>query len=233
FIESGANIANNVTIKNLVTIWEGVTIENDVFVGPNVVFTNDLQDNLIQKKILLYIGSTGTWYPLDKMIDFFKVIKNNEESDLFFLFLINDKKEKVVDLITQLNMSHNDFTVKNVPGREVINYIHASDYGIAFIKNIFSKIASSPIKNGELILGKTPIICNDIGDNKLLISKDIGYVIKNFNQDEYLTGFRHIKNINPDSEMFNIARENLLKNYLGLAEGANRYQQIYKEVINE
>ncbi|MBF0300885.1 MAG: N-acetyltransferase, partial [Oligoflexia bacterium] len=43
FIESGANIANNVTIKNLVTIWEGVTIENDVFVGPNVVFTNDLR----------------------------------------------------------------------------------------------------------------------------------------------------------------------------------------------
>ena len=30
------------TIKSGVQIWDGVTIEDDVFVGPNVSFTNDL-----------------------------------------------------------------------------------------------------------------------------------------------------------------------------------------------
>ncbi len=40
FIETGAVIGNRVTIKNAVLIWDGVRIEDDVFVGPNAVFTN-------------------------------------------------------------------------------------------------------------------------------------------------------------------------------------------------
>ncbi len=43
FIESGAVVGNNVTVKNNVCVWEGVTLEDDVFVGPAVVFTNDLR----------------------------------------------------------------------------------------------------------------------------------------------------------------------------------------------
>ncbi len=42
FIESGAVIGNNVTVKNGVSVWEKIEIEDDVFLGPNMVFTNDL-----------------------------------------------------------------------------------------------------------------------------------------------------------------------------------------------
>jgi len=42
FIEAGAIVGNNVTIKNANMIWEGVTLEDGVFVGPHVLFTNDL-----------------------------------------------------------------------------------------------------------------------------------------------------------------------------------------------
>lgn len=42
FVESGASIGNQVTIKNGSIIWEGVQLEDGVFVGPHVVFTNDL-----------------------------------------------------------------------------------------------------------------------------------------------------------------------------------------------
>lgn len=41
FIEGGAVIGNNVTIKNGVFVWDGVQIDDDVFIGPNVTFTND------------------------------------------------------------------------------------------------------------------------------------------------------------------------------------------------
>jgi UDP-2-acetamido-3-amino-2,3-dideoxy-glucuronate N-acetyltransferase len=43
FIESGAKVGDGVTIKNGVTIWEGVTIGDGAFLGPCVVFTNDLR----------------------------------------------------------------------------------------------------------------------------------------------------------------------------------------------
>jgi acetyltransferase-like isoleucine patch superfamily enzyme len=40
FIESGAKVGNRVTVKNAVLIWEKVTVEDEVFLGPNTVFTN-------------------------------------------------------------------------------------------------------------------------------------------------------------------------------------------------
>lgn len=42
FIESGSTIGNQVTIKNGNMLWEGVHLEDGVFVGPLVIFTNDL-----------------------------------------------------------------------------------------------------------------------------------------------------------------------------------------------
>lgn len=41
FIENDVIIGNNVTIKCGVQLWDGLEIEDDVFVGPNVTFTND------------------------------------------------------------------------------------------------------------------------------------------------------------------------------------------------
>ncbi|GHT22565.1 hypothetical protein AGMMS4957_12920 [Bacteroidia bacterium] len=41
FIESDVKIGNNVTVKCGVYLWDGIEIEDEVFVGPNVTFTND------------------------------------------------------------------------------------------------------------------------------------------------------------------------------------------------
>ena len=42
FIEGGARLGSRVTVKNAVLVWDGVTIGDDVFLGPNMIFTNDL-----------------------------------------------------------------------------------------------------------------------------------------------------------------------------------------------
>jgi UDP-2-acetamido-3-amino-2,3-dideoxy-glucuronate N-acetyltransferase len=42
FIEGGVVVGDRVTIKCGVQLWEGITLEDDVFVGPNATFTNDL-----------------------------------------------------------------------------------------------------------------------------------------------------------------------------------------------
>lgn len=42
FVESGVTIGNRVTIKNGISLWEGLAIDDDVFLGPNCVFTNDM-----------------------------------------------------------------------------------------------------------------------------------------------------------------------------------------------
>lgn len=42
FAEAGVVLGDNVTLKCGIYLWHGTTLENNVFVGPNVVFTNDV-----------------------------------------------------------------------------------------------------------------------------------------------------------------------------------------------
>lgn len=42
FIENDVVVGDRVTVKCGVQLWNGVTLEDDVFVGPNATFTNDL-----------------------------------------------------------------------------------------------------------------------------------------------------------------------------------------------
>lgn len=41
FVENDVVIGDNVTIKSGVQLWDGLRLADDVFVGPNVSFTND------------------------------------------------------------------------------------------------------------------------------------------------------------------------------------------------
>jgi len=40
-IENDVIIGDRVTVKSGVQLWDGLRLEDDVFVGPNVTFTND------------------------------------------------------------------------------------------------------------------------------------------------------------------------------------------------
>ena len=41
FIENDVTVGDRVTVKCGVQLWDGLRIEDDVFIGPNVTFTND------------------------------------------------------------------------------------------------------------------------------------------------------------------------------------------------
>lgn len=40
-IENDVILGDRVTVKSGVQLWDGLTVEDDVFIGPNVTFTND------------------------------------------------------------------------------------------------------------------------------------------------------------------------------------------------
>lgn len=51
FIESGVKIGNRVKIKNNIALYKGLICEDDVFLGPNCVFTNVINPrSFIEKK---------------------------------------------------------------------------------------------------------------------------------------------------------------------------------------
>lgn len=50
FVEGGVRLGRNVTVKNGVMLFSGVSVGDDVFLGPNCVFTNDLRPRAAVKK---------------------------------------------------------------------------------------------------------------------------------------------------------------------------------------
>jgi len=51
FIENDVVIGDRVTIKAGVFLWDGIRIANNVFIGPNVSFTNDKYPRSHQRQI--------------------------------------------------------------------------------------------------------------------------------------------------------------------------------------
>lgn len=58
FIEAGAQIGNHVTVKNAVLVWDGVVIEDEVFLGPACCFTNVLNPRAAFKRRADEFGRT-------------------------------------------------------------------------------------------------------------------------------------------------------------------------------
>ena len=71
FVENEVVVGDRVTVKSGVQLWDGIVLENDVFVGPNATFTNDRtprskQPFLMQKTVVQQgstIGANATILP--------------------------------------------------------------------------------------------------------------------------------------------------------------------------
>ena len=50
FIEGEVRVGNGVTVKNGVQLFDGVVVHDDVFLGPNCIFTNDRNPRAAVKK---------------------------------------------------------------------------------------------------------------------------------------------------------------------------------------
>jgi UDP-2-acetamido-3-amino-2,3-dideoxy-glucuronate N-acetyltransferase len=61
FIEAGATVGDNVTVKNGNSIWAGVSIGDGAFIGPQVVFTNDLRPRSPRLAYAADRYSEGSW----------------------------------------------------------------------------------------------------------------------------------------------------------------------------
>lgn len=66
YVDLNVVIGDNCKIQNFATIYQGVTISNDVFIGPHVCFTNDIRprafmwgDNRLVKTVVKNGASIG------------------------------------------------------------------------------------------------------------------------------------------------------------------------------
>jgi predicted GTPase len=106
-----------------------------------------------------------------------------------------------------------------------------SNYSVFFINPSFSKEASSPTKQGELMSMGIPIITNKgIGDTEeILKAANAGYIVNAFNELEYEMLVAQMPEIVSDDRKAQIIQGAF--DYFSLEEGVKKYATVYKSLL--
>jgi len=180
----------------------------------------DIHEN---QYVLGYVGSIGTWYMLEEMLIFFKRFTKNKEKPLF-LFVTKESPDLIRNTAQKLGVDSNRIKIVSALHHEMPSYMSLFTCAIFFILPAYSKKASSPTKQGELMSMGIPIICNDgVGDTADLIRKyNAGSVIPS---EEILTYDISESNFDRNQSIEGA------KSYFGLQNGVNAYFTVYKKIM--
>lgn len=179
--------------------------------------------------VLGYVGSLGTWYLLAEMLRFFKFwLKQHPESVLFFV--TNESKEMIHEEARRQHVNIEHIRLIAASRSEMPYYLSLMDFGLFFIKNAFSKKASSPVKQGELMAMGVPVICNaGVGDSDLIINKyKSGELVYSFDEAGFGDAIARLK-----AEMNHPAaiRKGAI-DYFDLQQGIEAYAGVYDRILN-
>jgi glycosyltransferase involved in cell wall biosynthesis len=190
--------------------------------------------------VLLYLGSLGTWYMLEEMIDFFKELKgkglpagkagSNSEGKYKFLFLTKEQNE-VKQAINRRNLDDTDFIVTSCVRAEVPKYISICNASIFLIIPTYSKKASAATKMGEIMAMGKPVITNaGWGDVEEIIPiSGAGVLVSELSANGYQEAISQLHNSNFDAQ--NIRRQ--ATELFSLQKGIDQYAEIYQQLVSD
>lgn len=181
----------------------------------------------LQSQVVSYIGSIGTWYMLDEMLDFFKVALH-KKADSYFLVVTADEASVINKKAAAKGIPAERIIIRSAKRQEVPLYIAVSDRSLFFIKPAYSKKASSPTKQGEIMAMGKPVICNTgVGDTDLIVRDyQSGILVDAFTTDAYASAL----SADDQTDPVNIRKGAL--DFFSLNNGIKRYHHVYQAVLS-
>jgi glycosyltransferase involved in cell wall biosynthesis len=167
--------------------------------------------------VLLYLGSWGTWYLTNDMLNYFSILKKIKK-ETKFLIVSSDTIE------IGICPFKNDILYVASPRHLVPLYISIADLSICFIKPSFSKKASSATKLNEILAMKVPVVTNSGWGDINLIDNDYVFVCKDL---------RNEKEVSIVLEKLNLKNTNINAESFSLSNGVVSYLKIFKGLIGE
>ena len=179
--------------------------------------------------VLSYLGSIGTWYMLDEMLDFFKIwLETYPNSKL--LFITHDEHERIMEAASKRNLSQK-IIIKPAQRHEVPQILSLSQASLFFIRPTYSKMSSSPTKQGEIMAMGIPIICNTgVGDTDTIVKNyNSGTLVASFDDTSYQKAIQDF-----DAKTFDATslRKGAI-DYFDLEKGVASYQAVYESVARD
>ncbi len=186
----------------------------------------DIEDDQF---VVTYLGSIGTWYMLNEMLDFFAVLLRHKPNSIF-LFITPDDADKIHKAAQDKGIDKEFIRVKSSKRNEVPFWAALSSISLFFILPSYSKKASSPTKMGELMAGGIPLIVNSgVGDVSEIINDGAnGIVLDSFDRESLESACRQI-----DALLLKDPQNSIrcAQKYYALDKGVASYEAVYKLLI--
>jgi glycosyltransferase involved in cell wall biosynthesis len=224
--ESDYTISLTTAGKNEMLTWKGIKELNErIKVIPCCADLNLFKPVSRDSKefTLGYLGSLGTWYMLTEMLMVFKKIKETIPNAKFH-FLTKDDPNIIYHEIKELGIQPEDIIIEESDRKDIPFKTRNWNFSVFFILPCFSKLSSSPTKQGELMGMGIPIICNSgVGDVDSIVEKyQSGCVVTKLNQ------------LNLDELLKNKFDKQILRkganDYFSLSKGVDSYHMIYENI---
>ena len=110
--------------------------------------------------MLLYYGSIGENYLIDKMINFFRVLKSYDKSWIF-LFLINNDHDYLREKLNNSGLHNNFYRITSSNRKNLPYYLSLSDLSIFYYRQGMRSIGCSPTKLADLFAMNVPVITSN------------------------------------------------------------------------
>ena len=175
-------------------------------------------------KVVAYLGSVGSWYMPDEMLDFFRVYLGRHPNARF-LFVTPDSEALLRSAAAARGVPEDRLVVVEATREEVPKLMAAADLGLFFIRPVSSKAASSPTKMGEMLALGLPTVANGgIGDvAEILDATGAGVAVTGFDEAAYGDAIDRVERIDLPPEAI---RRRALP-WFDVELGIERYDHIY------
>lgn len=216
--------------------------KNNYFIKPACVDVNKFNPNHNKKELRtilnispthivgIYAGKLGGIYLNKEFFDIVKIAYQYWNEKFRLILLSNIPDREVQNHLDQLNIPGHILVKKFVPHQEVNQYLSIANFAITPVKPVYTKKFCSPIKNGEYwAMGLPVLITKNIScDSEIIEKYNIGAVIKELNDTEYLKAIQKIDELlNEDKTKLQQKIRNIALKYRSLSIACDIYKKIY------
>lgn len=178
-----------------------------------------------------YVGSIGTWYLFDEVIECFRLLRERR-ANARLLVVNRNEQDLVRKSAAAAGIPAACVEIVAADHAEVPDYVRRMNAGAAIIRPVFSKIASAPTKLAEYLGCGVPCLGNTgVGDMELILEREgCGVALSEFTPQERSRAVDRLLAMADDPETAARCREVALTHFSN-ADGAERYREIYRSIM--
>jgi len=185
------------------------------------------------RPVLVYVGSLGTWYLFEEMVEFFQHVVAKHPEAQFLVVAPAIYHAQAYQAIRRFPGLSSQVGVRATSPEGVPHYLAAAHVGLSFIKPTFSKQFSSPTKIGEYLASGIPVVVNrGVGDlDRFVRQHQVGVVLPSFEPSSYQHGVTELFDLLADPSLPERCRQTA-REHLSITVGRQRYWDVYQRLIN-